>query len=415
MRAAGADRREGRLGGSDARQHGVVRALDARHVHESGRAADQHAARKHKLGDRLPAAFGDGPGAVGDALAALEGVANGRMRLEALELAVRRQMRVGVIEVHDEADRHQVVAIVIEERAAAGTVVERPAERVLHQPWAVLAGLHLPDLLEAQAVLLRLAALRQAEPRRQLLGQRAPRTLGDDGVLAAQLHAAREAIGRLAVLAYAHVAGGDAQHGALVVVEHLGRGEARIDLHAQLGSLLAQPAREVAEAADVVAMIAHQRRHDDVGDAQDASRTEVVEAVLGDRRLERGALGLPIGKQRGQSDRIDDGARQDVRADLRALLEHDDRHLVAGRGRQLLQADGCGQAGRTRADNDDVELHCFARRQLRVVLCHQTILECHQLASSGRSIGRLCAQRQASCGRWRIRHAGTTGNVRPGR
>jgi hypothetical protein len=80
VRASGANRCEGCLGGGDARQHGVVRALDARHVDEPGRAADQHAAREHQLGDRLPAAFGDGAGAVGDALAAFEGVANGRMR-----------------------------------------------------------------------------------------------------------------------------------------------------------------------------------------------------------------------------------------------------------------------------------------------------------------------------------------------
>ena len=76
----------------------------------------------------------------------------------------------------------------------------------------------------------------------ELLGERAARALGDDGVLAAQLHAAREAVGRLAVLAQPHVAGGDADHGALVVGEHLGGGKARIDLDAELGRLLAEPA-----------------------------------------------------------------------------------------------------------------------------------------------------------------------------
>ena len=37
----------------------------------------------------------------------------------------------------------------------------------------------------------------------------------------------------LAVLADPHVAGGDADDGALVVVQHLGGGEARIDLDAE--------------------------------------------------------------------------------------------------------------------------------------------------------------------------------------
>ena len=119
-----------------ARQHGVVAALDARHVHEAGGAADQRAAREGELGHRLPAALGHRARAIGEALAAGEGVAHQRMRLEALELVERRQVRVRVVEVHDEADRHQVVVEVIEERAAAGVAVERPAERVLHQALA---------------------------------------------------------------------------------------------------------------------------------------------------------------------------------------------------------------------------------------------------------------------------------------
>ena len=48
---------------------------------------------KTSCGNRLPAALGDGAGAVGDALAALEGVADGGMGLEALELVVGRQVR----------------------------------------------------------------------------------------------------------------------------------------------------------------------------------------------------------------------------------------------------------------------------------------------------------------------------------
>ena len=137
--AAGGERRGDLLGREHAGQHGVVAALDARHVDEARRAADQRAAGERQLRHRLPAALGDGARAVGDALAALEGVADQRMGLEALEFLERRQIRIVVVEVHDEADRHQVVVEVIEERAAAGAIVERPAERVLHQPGPVLA------------------------------------------------------------------------------------------------------------------------------------------------------------------------------------------------------------------------------------------------------------------------------------
>ena len=64
---------------------GVVRTLDARHVHEARRAAGQHAAREGKLRHRLVTAFGQRASAIGDALAPLEGVADQRMRLETLE------------------------------------------------------------------------------------------------------------------------------------------------------------------------------------------------------------------------------------------------------------------------------------------------------------------------------------------
>jgi len=50
------------------------------------------------------------------------------MGLEALEFLERRQIRIGVVEMKDEADRNEIVVEVVEERAAAGGIVERPAE-----------------------------------------------------------------------------------------------------------------------------------------------------------------------------------------------------------------------------------------------------------------------------------------------
>ncbi len=63
---------------------------------------------------------------------------------------------------------------------------------------------------------------------------------------------------------------------------------------------------------------------------------------------------------------------QDVGARLGALLEHDDRDLLAVFGRQLPQADGGGQPGRPATDDDHVVLHRFAR----TVLLEQC-LRCH--------------------------------------
>jgi hypothetical protein len=104
-----------------------VAAFDPRQVHEARAASDQRAAREGELGHRLQASFVDRTRTVGDPLAPRERIANRRMRLEALELVVRRQMRVRVIEMNDEPDGDQVLAVVIEERATADVAGQRPA------------------------------------------------------------------------------------------------------------------------------------------------------------------------------------------------------------------------------------------------------------------------------------------------
>ena len=55
-----------------------------------------------------------------------------------------------------------------------------------------------------------------------------------------------------------------------------------------------------------------------------------------------------------------------MRADLRALLQHDDGELIASLGGKLLQPDRGGEPGRSGADNDDVELHGLALDRLRI-------------------------------------------------
>ena len=101
------------------RQHAaadrIVHALDARHIDKARRAANQRAARERQARHRLIAALGDGARAVAEPLATLEQVADRGMGLEALELIERRQVWIVIIEMHDEADRHQIVVIVVEE------------------------------------------------------------------------------------------------------------------------------------------------------------------------------------------------------------------------------------------------------------------------------------------------------------
>src|SRR4051812_40546981 len=110
-----------------------MRALDPWQVHEPGRTADQGAAGEDQFRDRLQPALVDRARTVGDALAALEIRTDRGVLLEALELLERRQVRVRVIEMNDEADRDLVVLEVIHERAAAGVRWQRPALRMQHQ------------------------------------------------------------------------------------------------------------------------------------------------------------------------------------------------------------------------------------------------------------------------------------------
>ena len=138
---------------------------------------------------------------------------------------------------------------------------ERPAHGVGHLALLVHLGANLPELLHAEAVLLRLAAIGEIVFGDDLLGQRAAHALGDEDIFAEQFHAGLEVGLGLAVLADAHHAGDHAPDRAVLAVEHFGTGETRIDFHAQAFRLLRQPAADIAQRDGIVAVIVHQRRH----------------------------------------------------------------------------------------------------------------------------------------------------------
>ena len=87
-------------------------------------------------------------------------------------------------------------------------------------------------------------------------------------------------------------------------------------------------------------------------------------AVLDSRGNERRGALAPVGEELVERARLEDGAREDVGADLRALLDDADRNLAAGRRGELLQADRGGEARRPGADHDHVVFHPLARRPL---------------------------------------------------
>ena len=212
---------------------------------------------------------------------------------------------------------------------------------MLDQALLVFGGIDLPDFLQPDAEFRRLALGVEREFRDQLLAEAAARAFGEQRVFAEQFHAAREGILEAAVPGDAHVAGRDAAHRAVVVVQHFGRGKARIDFDAERLRLRPQPAADIAERADIAVMVVHQRRHREVRQPDRAGRRGPVEAVVLDLGLQR-TIGVlaPVGDQLVEGDRIDHGARQDMRADLGTLLHHDDAEI----GIELLQPDRRGEA-----------------------------------------------------------------------
>ena len=220
------------------------------------------------------------------------------------------------------------------------------------------SGGHLPQLLQADAVFLRLAPVAQAKARLDLLGQRSARALGDQHIAAVQLHA--RLIVRLgpAVLGHAEHPGDHPAQGAGLSVEGFRRREAGIDLHPQRLGLLSQPAAQVGQRADPAAVVGHEARLGQQRQVQLAVGAEQQVAVVRDRRIQRRALRLPVRNQLVQADGIDHRARQDMGARPRTPFPAPrPRDLRPGGGRQLLQPDRRAQARGARADDDDVIVH----------------------------------------------------------
>ncbi len=182
------------------------------------------------------------------------------------------------------------------------------------------------------------------------------RTFGDEDIFAEKLHA-RLIVGLMrSVLGNAHDAGDHAPDRAIVAVENFRAGKARIDFDAERFRLLRQPAADIAERDGIIAVIVHERRHQHIGKPERPRRAQHIEAVFSHGRVEGGALLLPVGNELVEGDRIDDGARQNMGADLGALFENADGNF----GRELLEADGGGEAGRAGTHDHHIILHRLA-------------------------------------------------------
>ena len=180
----------------------------------------------------------------------------------------------------------------------------------------VALRIDLPQLLDANAVTLRVFARVKLVAGNDLFAQVAARAFGKHRVLGMQLHAELEAFCGLTIFAHPHVAGGHAFDGPCFGVEHFGRGKAWEYFNAQGLGLLGQPARHVAQADDVVAVVLKAFGQQPIGRADAGGFSEKHEGVIGHRLVQGRAHGLPVGEQFGDGTRVHDRARQNVCARL---------------------------------------------------------------------------------------------------
>ncbi|MNL00890.1 hypothetical protein D3C87_1213370 [compost metagenome] len=311
----------------------------------------------------MPAPLGDGPGAVADAFPPLQGLRDERVVLEALELVEGAEPGILVVEIDDKADRHLVVRQMIEIKApltlAASLLPERPAAAVQHAAGMRLAGGHLPQLLEADGIVLGLVlglgGVFQMELGDQLLAEVAAGPLGEQGVAAIERHAGYVIRPGVAVSVQPEIAGDHPSDPPLLHDEFAGH-EAGVDLDPERFCLPAEPAAEVAEADDVAAVVVHARRYRPAGQLQGAALvSQQMDLVICDRHAEGGLLPA-FRQQLLEGNGIEQGAREQMSPDFRPFLQQADREI---RG-LLLQCDGGTEASRAATDDDDIKFHCFA-------------------------------------------------------
>ena len=226
------------------------------------------------------------------------------MRLVALKFLVGIQVRIRIAQPDDKADAHQIVFHVIEERAAIGLAVERPAGRVDDQPASVFFRHDLPELFEPDAVNLRIAVCIKPVLFAQLPAQLTTATFREKSVLGAQLHAWLVIRTWFAVLADTQVAGSDTGDSIVIVEEHLRGRESRKYFNAQCFSLLRKPPAHIAQTYHVIAVIVKARGQQEVRYLEGATFPQEQKAIFGHRGVQRRVHGLPVREKFRQRARI---------------------------------------------------------------------------------------------------------------
>ena len=241
------------------------------------------------------------------ALASLQDPAHELVRLQLLQNVVHGKLGVAVVEPDDHAERDVVLAHRVDERppelAVARSAPQRPAHRVDD---TVERLRDAPDLLHAERPDLRVVAC-EAEALDRGAGQMPLRPFREHRDACDEVGAGLEVRQRLAVAAAPLVTRANADDAA-VLDEQLRRRGLGQDHRAAFLRLCREPAPELRERRDVVALVLHRRRS---RDAIRGARGEEVDGLALDRAVERQLVELfAVPEEPSQPARVDHGARE---------------------------------------------------------------------------------------------------------
>src|SRR5229473_7317126 len=354
---------ENSFGGQHPALHGHVNALEALRIEKARGVADDQPAVHIGSRHRIPASIRNRLRAVTNQLSAVENAFQERMSLVFLERFVRVELRILVFQSDHEADRKAVVAEAVNPSSTVRAEIHRPAERMRNKPGLDASRLHIPKLLDADAVGLRVDVV-ELFSGDEVFGQRAARAFSEHGDFRAEFVAGREGVLGLAIFIHAFVFGDDSGD-ALALVNQLRAAELCEEIYARLFHQAAKPLHELAQRNNVIAAVLEWRRGD--GKAIGGILGEEKRGIVGDRRIERRGL-LKIRHQFGERARVHDGARKLMRANFAAFFEDVDifsgkRRLSAGcivLLEEVAQMERAGKTGRPGSNDQHVGFELFA-------------------------------------------------------
>lgn len=234
-----------------------MRSFDLEDVHEPSTASNQKSSWESELRDRKISSSAEGSGSIGEALGPFQVFSDLGVGLHELKLLVRVEIRILIVEADDKPDMNEIWFHVVEERTCVVVWTDRPADRMLNVSGLkqLMAVLDFPNLLESDAVQLRVAFISQIKLLDDFFTQRPPCSFRKDGLLPQNLHPPHEGLFGLPFFGNAEILGGDSLDMSFLSVEDFGARSSSYDVDAKIGGFLPHPPCEFTERDYVVSVV----------------------------------------------------------------------------------------------------------------------------------------------------------------